>query len=105
MFVAARRYTVVLAVIAASGAIPAAALRLVSLSWGTSWGLADTWGMIQWASIFLLMLTLPASFVWLIMAVVKQRWDSLWLLLVAFWIPLLAFFVGGLTNFKILNSG
>jgi hypothetical protein len=105
MFLPARKYTVVLAVIASSVAIPAAMLRLISSIWGTSWDLADIWGMIQWASIFALTLTIPVSCVWVVIAVGKKEWKTLGILVVALIIPVLAWVAGALTNFKILNSG
>jgi hypothetical protein len=105
MFLPARKYTVVLAVIAGFVAIPAAVLRLISWTWGTSWELADIWGTIQWASIFALALTLPVSCVWMIIALVKKQWKALVILVAALMIPVLAWIAGALTNFKILDSG
>jgi len=105
MFLPARRYTSVLAVIAASVAIPAAALRLLAYTWGTSWELADIWGMIQWASVFALVLTIPVSGVWMILAAMKKQWKALGILAGALMIPVLARIAGVLTNFRILDSG
>jgi hypothetical protein len=105
MILPARKYTVVLAVVAGSVAIPAAVVRLVSWAWGTSWAVADTWGMIQWASIFALTLTLPVSCVWMIIALVKKEGKALTVLMAAILIPVLAWIAGALTNFRILNSG
>jgi len=105
MFLPARKYTVVLAVIAGSVALPAAVLRLISWTWGTSWAVADIWGMIQWASIFALSLTLPVTCVWMIISVVKRQWKTLGILAVAVTIPVLAWIAGALTNFRILDSG
>ena len=105
MFHPARKYTLVLAVIAAAVAVPAAVLRLISWIWGTPWNLADVWGMIQWVSIFALTLTMPVSCVWLITAALKKQWRALGILGVAVIIPVLAWIAGALTNFKILNSG
>ena len=105
MFLPARKYAVVLAVIAVSVAIPAAVLRLIASLWGTSWNLADIWGMFQWASIFALTLTIPVSCVWMIIAVVKKQWKALGILVAALVVPVLAWIAGALINFKILNSG
>jgi hypothetical protein len=105
MFLPARNYTIILAIIAGSVAILAAVFRLISWTWGTSWGVADTWGMIQWASVFLLTLTMPLSFVWMIISALKKEWKTLGILIIAMTIPVLAWIAGALTNFKILNSG
>jgi hypothetical protein len=105
MFLPARTYAVVLAVIAVFVAIPAAVLRLTASLWGTSWDLADMGGMFQWASIFALTLTIPVSCVWMIIAVMKKAWKALGMLVAALIIPVLAWIAGALTNFKILNSG
>jgi hypothetical protein len=105
MFHPARKYTVVLALIAGSVAILAAVFRLISWTWGTSWDVADIWGMVQWASIFALTLTLPVSCVWMIISAFKKEWKTLGILVVAVMIPVLAWIAGALTNFKILNSG
>src|SRR5262245_33005172 len=105
MFRAARKYTLVLALIAGSVAMLAAVFRLIAWAWGTSWDVADVWGMVQWASIFALALTLPASCVWMIISAFKKDWKTLGILVVAVIIPVLAGIAGALTNFKILNSG
>jgi len=105
MFLPARKYTLVLAVVAVSVALPAAVLRLISWTWGTSWAVADMWGMIQWASIFALTLTMPVSCVWMVIAAAKKQWKALGILVAALIIPALSWIAGALTNFKILNSG
>src|SRR4051812_45837772 len=101
MFLRARKYTLVLAVIAGVVAIPAAVLRLIAWAWGTSWDVADIWGMIQWTSIFVLTLTIPVSCVWMVIAVVKKQWRALGILVAALMIPVLAWIAGFLTNFNV----
>jgi hypothetical protein len=99
VYLPARKYALILAAIMGSVAIPAALLRL------TPWEFADTWGRIQWASIFLLTLTLPVSFGWLIVAAFKKQWKAVQILVAALLIPVLAWIAGMSTNFKILDSG